>query len=330
MKATDLIPVLEIGIKNKFAMLLQSSPGVGKTDITTQVAKNMGYDLMISQPVTSDAVDYKGLPAIIDKEAKFLPYGDLQRLLTANKPLLCFFDDLGNSTQTVQDSLMHIILAREINGQKVSDQVSFVAATNRRKDATGVNGLIKALVSRFNTVLELEVDVESWKKWALKNNIPIELISFINFKPNMICNFNPADKDINNFACPRTITNLARWIQAGVESLEVWKGSVGEGFAVEFAAFYKIYKALANLPEKIILNPDSVPVPETPDILYALIGSLAYKSNEKNFDNVLKFIKRIPPEFQVFYIKDSTSRDSSLLETDAAIDFFAKNPNLIL
>lgn len=54
--------------------------------------------------------------------------------MTATKLTACFIDDLGQATPAVQAAAMQLILALTLNGHRVSDQVVFVAATNRRTD----------------------------------------------------------------------------------------------------------------------------------------------------------------------------------------------------
>jgi hypothetical protein len=334
MKAKTLIPVLETAIEKNYNTMILGSPGIGKSEIVKQVIEKLGYELMICHPVCDDVVDYKGLPSkVSNTEASFLPYGNLLRMMQADKPLVIFFDDLGQSTALVQAALMQLILERSVNGQKVSPHVRFVAASNRKKDNSGVQNILSALISRFNTVVELQTDVESWKSWALKNSVPIELIAFINFRTNLLNNFEETEKvrknEMSNFACPRTITNLGKWLKANIFEYEVWKGCVGEAFATEFKAFYDVYKSLAGLPEKVILHPQTAPVPQELNVLYALVGALAHKSTEKNINAIFEYVGRIPTEFQVFYIKDATAKNEKLMETDAYINWQLNNSHLL-
>lgn len=329
LNAKQLMPVLTKAMENKFNVLLQSSPGVGKSSLVEQIASGLNYELMISHPTISDAVDYKGFPSIVNGKAEFLPYGDLEKLINAKKPLICLFDDLGNSTPTVQASLMQIILARQINGKPVSKHVRFIACTNRRQDATGVSGLIKALVSRFHMVLEMCVDVNAWKDWAFKNDIPIEIIAFINARPDLLCNFDPKDKDIKNFPCPRTVEFLAKLIKSGINDVKCWAGCVGDGFAFEFAGFFKIYHSIATLPNQIILKPKDAPIPEENNIRYALMGALSHMATEKNLDAIMQYVERLNPEFQVLFVKDMARRNQEMMKTNAYITWALKNSESI-
>lgn len=342
MNASQLIPNIKIAIENNFNVLIKGKPGVGKSDILTQATESLNYELMICHPVVDDPCDYKGLPTKIgDNLADFIPYGNLLKMINAKNPLVVFFDDLGQAPQSVQAACMQLLLAREINGKKISKHVRFVAATNSRKDNAGVNGLITPLLSRFHLIVEMEAKADDWKIWAINNKMPIELISFVNFRPYLLegkmINTSgvtidvPVTKEIENFACPRTIANLGKWIKAGVEDINIWAGCVGTAFATEFMGFYNIYKQLGSLPDKVINNPANAPIPDKPDIMYALMGALSHKATEVNFEAIIQYITRkdFPTEFSVFFIKDSTTRKPNLAETDAFILWSSQNKNYI-
>jgi len=54
----------------------------------------------------------KGLPFVVNNNAEFLPFGNLRKLINADKLTVCFFDDLGQATPAVQSSAMQLILSR--------------------------------------------------------------------------------------------------------------------------------------------------------------------------------------------------------------------------
>lgn len=118
-------------------VLLTGAPGVGKSSIVEAAAKQNGFDLILSHPVVSDPTDAKGLPwpGKDGESATFLPFGDLAQALKATRPTVWFLDDLGQASPAVQASYMQLLLARRVNGHKLPDCVTFVAATNRRSDA---------------------------------------------------------------------------------------------------------------------------------------------------------------------------------------------------
>lgn len=319
MKPSEIIPVLRIALENKYPILLTSSPGIGKSEIITQVVKELGYDLAIEHPVISDPCDAKGLPAIVNGKADFMPYGNLRRMMETTTPLSCFIDDLGQSPNSVQASYMQLLLAREIGGKKISNEVRFIAATNGRKDQAGVSGIITPLINRFYAILQLDINVEDWCKWAFNNNVPVELISFAQFRPELLeKGFNEkSGKELKAYATPRSVKFLGDWMNKGVMDVGIWSGCVGEAFATEFSGFYKIWKEVGNLIPQILMNPKKARIPdEKPDHQYAVCAALAYKATEGNIDSIGTYLDRFENgEFRVFTWKCLTARDKSLCNT---------------
>lgn len=336
MKITELKKFLPIAIANKQNVLLVGSPGLGKSDVIISIVKEMGMEIMIQHPVVSNPIDFKGLPVsgTIDNKlvADFIPYGDLQKMIETENDLVVFFDDLGAGTSpSVQAAIMQIILAREINGKKISDKVRFIAATNDKTDNAGVSGLITPLLSRFAGIFKIEVDADSWINWAIHNNMPHELIAYIKAKPSMLSTFDSKNKNIENFACPRTIANLGKWINNGVVNHEVWAGAVGEIFATEFMAFYKICTSIATLPAEIIKNPLTAQIPAKPDVLYFVLTALANKTkDEKIFASVLTYLKRLPKEYESFAVKLITTKQPKMKETSLFINWHVENQDVVV
>ena len=318
MRPKQLNQAIKFAIKNKYPLLIKGSPGIGKTQILTQACLETGTELIVSHPVVSDPTDYKGLPFPTKDgtEATFLPFGDLLKLINADKPTVFFLDDIGQASSSVQASLMHLLLARRINGHAVSEHVVFLAATNRRQDRAAVQGILEPVKSRFAAILELEVNVDDWVDWAIENGTPFELIAFIRYRPNLLQNFQPT-ADIINTPSPRTVAYVGKMMNAGLPKdteYEMISGAAGEGFAAEFLGFLKVYRDLPDI-EKLIADPMSADVPTEPSTLFAVCGSLSAKANKKNLGNIIKFTDRLPGEFQVLLIKDAIKRNKSLSNT---------------
>lgn len=332
MKATQLFSLLQFAIKNREAILIKGMPGIGKTDIAHAACNGLA-DLIVSHPVVSDPTDYKGLPFADakGKSAHFLPFGELQSLIDASKPTVFFLDDLGQAAPSVQAAAMQLILSRHINGHKVSEHVTFMAATNRKADMAGVSGILEPVKSRFATIVELEPDVEEWVAWALKNNMPSELIAFIRFRPAHLTAWKPT-KDIVNTPSPRTIAAIGRMQRAGLSmdlEREVFMGACGEAFATEYVAFLEQVKSMPDI-DKVILDPDRAEVPREPSVRYAMIGALVQRMDKSNIANIIKYLDRMPKELAVVCMKDAKQRDITLLQNAAAITWMTQNHSVVI
>lgn len=286
--------------------------------------------MILSHPVVSDPTDYKGLPfASKDGEtANFLPFGELNRLINAKKPTVFFLDDLGQAPVSVQAAVMQLILARRINGHKVSDQVTFFAATNRKSDMAGVAGLLEPVKSRFASIIELEIDVDNWVQWGIqKGNMPTELMAFARFKPELLEKGFVPSKEIKNSPCPRTFASVGRLQVAGLPAdmeYEAFMGAAGEGFATEYCAFLKMYRNLPDLNE-IVKNPKGIAIPTAPDVKYAMGSALAAKMDDKNIAAIMVYLERMPGEVQVTCMKEMKLRSPQLMQTKTFIEWATKN-----
>lgn len=340
MTPTQLTMYATFCFQNNFNLLVKGKPGIGKTDIIKAAAKDAKIRLRISHPVVKDPTDYKGLPfaAAGADRASFLPYGDLYDLMNTEEPLIFFMDDLGQAAPTVQAAVMQIILEREIDGNKISDHVRFIAATNRKEDKAGVSGILEPVKSRFASIVELEVTTDDWVKWALNNNMPVELIAFIRFRPALLDDFKPS-KDIVNSPSPRTVASIGKQQTAGLTKIpgitkefenEVYKGAAGEAFAIEYMAFLEIFRNMPNV-DQIIMNPTSAAVPTEAGILFALSGAMAHRMSDTNISACITYLKRIPGEFMASCVKDAITRKPQLTNTRGFIDFASSDVgNMIL
>lgn len=332
MKPSQLKDFLKFSIGHRLNVLITGKPGIGKSDIVSQACLEDNARLIISHPAVSDPTDYKGLPfPDANGTAKFLPFGDLHELINADSPTVYFLDDLGQAPPSVQAAVMQLLLARRVNGHVISDKVSFISATNRREDKAHVQGLLEPVKSRFATIVELEVTTDDWVKWALEHNMPIPLIAFIRFKPDLLDKFE-ASKDMVNSPTPRTVAHIGKIQNAGLPpdlEFEVFKGAAGEGFSAEYTAFLKIYRELPSVDE-IILNPAKAPVPESVAARYGLTGALGARMNDQNIDPIIKYLTRLPKEFDIATLQNAITRDRNIMNTKAFIEWGAKNHNVVL
>lgn len=328
MTPKELKAVLLVTCAHRLPVLIKGAPGVGKSDIVNQVCKELDMDMVLMHPVVSDPCDFKGQPWVVDGEALFLPYGDLKQLMTAEKPTIAFLDDIGQAPAVVQAAAMQLILARQVNGHKISDDVVFLAATNRREDRAGVTGILEPVKSRFASIIELEPDVDEWIEWAFDHDMPAELIGFAHFRPALL-HSGKATSDIVNHPCPRTFAAAGRLIKAGLTGVEVLGGALGEGCAVELVGFMRVFKSLPNIAG-IILDPEHAKVPEEPAALYAVASALVERISKDNIPQILKYAKRLPAEFSVMLVRDAIRSNPEIESTKAFIKWAVAHKDILL
>lgn len=324
IKPSQLEALLAKTIPAKLPVLITGAPGVGKSDIVAAAAAAAGADLLIMHPVVSDPTDFKGMPWVANGKASFLPFGDLQQLINAKKLTVCFLDDLGQAPQSVQAAAMQLILSRRVNGHKVSDHVVFVAATNRRQDRAGVQGILEPVKSRFVMIVELQTDAVDWRAWAAQNSVAPEVISFIAFRPEHLSNFQPTS-DMTNSPCPRTWNGVSKQLALDLPPdlvLPAVQGAVGDAVAAEFVGFLRIWQNMVS-PDLVLTTPDTAPMPDEPSAMWALMGALGHRVRKESMGRFCRYLERMEKAghgaFVALALQLATSRDKSLTQTAAYV-----------
>lgn len=321
MRSSLLIQTIEDRFKAGILrpIYLIGPPGGGKTQITKQTADKLGIGFKIIHAPLKQPEDL-GLPVVSVKRdsVKFLvPLDDfpMEGSDCPDKGILVI-DELAQAENSLQKIFANLMQERTLHGYKLKPGWLILATGNRAKDRAGANRVLSHLMNRMTTI-ELEPHLDDFCEWYMNQpDCKFEGLSFLRFRPNLLMNFDP-QQDLN--PTPRS------WVEGVFRSMgtvpaeaemEVFKGDVGEGAAAEFVGFLQIYRTLPD-PDVILLNPDKHAVPKESQTLYALSGALAQRATSVNFDRVMAYANRMPPEFGVIIVRTATQRDKSISETKA-------------
>ena len=330
MRPTHISQFLARAIEARLPILITGAPGVGKSELVEQAARDAHADLILSHPAVADPTDAKGLPWISadQQSATFLPFGELAQAIKATTPTVWFLDDLGQAPASVQASFMQLLLARRVNGHALPDCVTFVAATNRRTDRAGVTGILEPVKSRFVSIVELEPHLDDWCQWAFSAGMPPELVAFLRFRPDLLCAFTPS-ADLTNCPLPRTWAHVGKLLALGLPQAiqhAALAGAVGEGAAVEFSAFLRLYAELPNI-DGILIDPDAGTIPTQPATLYAVATALGMRSTVQNFGRIARYAQRLVDaqhgEFAALLVRDCARREKGIMQTTAFVQLMS-------
>lgn len=329
MRPKTLTGLLTKSFRNGRRVLIKGKPGIGKSDIVAQAAKEIGAELLISHPAISDPTDYKGMPALVGNgKAEFVPFGDLNALIEAKSLTVAFLDDIGQAAPAVQAALMQLVLARRVNGHRISDHVVFCGATNDTSHMASVSGMIEPLKSRWDTIVELEVNLQDFSEWWIDNALPPEPLAYVRNAPQDLSDFKPT-RELRNSPSPRGWTSIGQWHRDGIVDLEVFSGAIGEGAATKYWGFLDMANQLPSL-DQILLDPQGTPVPTSTGALFFIASGLARKATSSNFNRITQYASRMPKEFDVVCVRDSFRLDKSISNCPAFVDWSVKNSEVLL
>ena len=309
MKITALIPILEHAAVVRQQVLIVGAPGIGKTQITEQVARRKGLDLITLHPAIAEPTDFRGFPWLVQENgeasARFVAFEQLAAMMAADQPTLVFIDDLGQASEGVQKALMQLIWGRKIAGKAMSDQVFFWGATNDTTHDAGVQRLLAPVKGRFHTILHAEPDLPSWEAWAMGARMPPSLIAFIRARPQLLHQFE-ATVEIKNSPSPRTVAMMGEIERAGYAETalpELFTGAAGKGVATEYLAFRKLHLEMID-PATALAAPERFPVPDAAQVdkLYMLAVGVGQMAEAGNFEQVIAVAGRLPDEYAALMI----------------------------
>jgi len=293
-----------------YIVAIQGAPGGGKTQIIIGAAQECGMDVILEHLSIADPTDYKGFPVMRkDGTCVFAPIGLIAKLLAIKKRTVVFIDDLGQAPHAVQAALMQLLHGGRLNDvQLPMDLITWVIATNGMGDRAAVQAVLEPVKSRCWSLLELQVDVNDWCRWAYKSGkIAEEIIAFIRFKPEHLDKFEPT-REWKNSPCPRTVEHASDLFRLGITDKDVLAGACGEAWALDFLSFLRVYKDLPSI-DGILIEPTNAVIPQTIGARWAVSSGLVKRASSQNIGRILTYLKRLSTsagsrDFEVMTVKD--------------------------
>lgn len=309
---------------------LKGPPGTAKSAIVQEIADEYNLKLIDLRLAQCDVTDLLGFP-YIDKERMRARYVPMETFPLETDPLpvdangkqmsgwLLFLDEFNSADRDIQKGAYKLIHEKVIGNVPLHKKVAIVAAGNREIDGAIVEEMSSALRSRL-IHLNIRPDNKDWLAWARNVGIDVRITSFIEWKPNRLYTFDPAAGDAQEtYACYRTWDYTNRLI-SGItdltkepDLLPSLAGTLSEGVAREFLAYLKNFSNLPKLSQ-IIANPEGIPLPKEPGTQYAITGAIGANANDQNIDPLMRFVERLPVEFQIITLREVVRRQPALMQ----------------
>lgn len=318
IKIKQAMSLITACIKAKLVPMVAGSPGIGKSNIAYQLAAENQLKVIDMRLSQCDPTDLLGFPSIVGKKAGYVP---METFPIEGDPIpegyngwLLFLDEFNSASTAVQAAAYKLVLDRMVGLLHLHKNVAIVCAGNLETDGAIVQPMSTALQSRL-VHFELVVDAEEWCDWAMTKGIDHRCTDYIKFKPGNLYTFQPNHTD-KTYACPRTwefANRILKNVDTGdMDLLPLLAGTLSEGVAREFITFIKIYDSLPKMSD-IQDKPETVRVPEEPSILFALTGSISHNMTQSTAGQLIKYVSRLPAEFQVVTLRDCVRRNKEML-----------------
>ncbi len=279
-------------------VLILGAPGIGKSYIFSEMAKELGAELRTAHLENMEAVDIDGMPIPVpDKgECAFVP--NKLFVFEPGKKYILLLDELTSCNPATQLAAMKLMLDRTIAGDtKIPDSVFIVAAGNRSEDGSKVYTLLSTASNRL-AHLEIENDVSNWLTWGRQNGIHPNILGFIGYKPSYLHMMDEEQaaatedgvkksSNTGRYSGPwysnRSVAAASDLVWA-VDNGEIDEGDLhdqvamecGDAFALEFCAFRKVAGAYDNVRDIMIDPTKKVSIPQKADMKFAFASAVVY------------------------------------------------------
>lgn len=275
-------------------------PGIGKSEIVEQIAKENGMKLEILMLTQIDSQDLRGIqyPDPVSKRMVYYP----PEFLPDNNspPTILFLDELTGAEPRLQVSAYQLLLSRRIGNYFLPDNCYVCAAGNGPSDGAIAYEMGTALASRLLHI-GVQAEPRSWIEWALANNIHNSIITLIQLKGDLL---EQTDSQLDRGDLigpnPRAWARVSKILNnVGVENRSLAEplveGLVGRSAAADLFLTAEEMKGLPNPSKILAMNENEFlsVIPKTVPTLYGLTYSLvSYADQVPLMEKAIKFLSK--------------------------------------
>lgn len=240
-------------------VLLMGPPGIGKTQIMEQIAKECNIGLVaytITHHTRQSAI---GLPFIKEKEYGGKTYSVTEYTMseiiaavydkierTGMKEGILFIDEINCVSETLAPTMLQFLQCKTFGNQKVPEGWMIVAAGNPPEYNKSVREFDVVTLDRIKKI-DVEADYEVWKEYAYKTGIHPAILAYLEIKKDYFYRMETT-VDGKVFVTARGWEDLSRLIQVyerqgkTVDREVVYQYLQYLKIAKDFANYYELYK----------------------------------------------------------------------------------------
>lgn len=316
---------------------LLGAPGIGKTSITRQTAKELGINYIEINP-TMPADEVCGIPDLIRVEGQDTKTDYAMPAWFPNDPewqgIICL-DDALQGDRMMQQTIANLIHARNLRGHPLPDGAMLILTGNRLEDKAGVTKTLSHLADRLDYI-NIEADPTAWiDDFAVPSGIDPRVIAWIHMDKAKLNMFDPNAKKSPTSRSWEAVSDALFYLDT-IKGEPYYNkfahaklsGAIGVGPAIEFWAFCTRFEDMPNLDD-IIKNPETHKIDYKLDIQYAIAIGLSNYVDNKSFGPAVKFLSRMTPDMMVLMVKLAIKRSPALKESQAWREWALANQEIL-
>ena len=298
----DELGEYQIPLIRQRPILLIGAPGIGKTQIMDQIARECKIALVsytITHHTRQSAV---GLPMINEAEYDGKKYAVTEYTMseiisslyqkmkdTGLKEGILFIDEINCVSETLAPTMLQFLQCKTFGNQAVPEGWIIVAAGNPPEYNKSVRDFDMVTLDRVR-YMNVEADYNVWKKYARKQHINDAILSYLELKPN---HFYKVEADVDGlwFVTARGWEDLSNLMDVyGSLNITVTQQVVKEfihheDIAEDAAAYFELYRKYED-----DYGIDSILEGKTPTKVFARLFDAAFDERISVVNLVLKGI----------------------------------------
>lgn len=294
-------------------MLLMGPPGIGKTQIMEQIARECEIGLVaytITHHTRQSAI---GLPFIQDKIYDGKSYSVTEYTMseiiaavyekieqTGHKEGILFIDEINCVSETLAPTMLQFLQCKTFGNQKVPDGWIIVAAGNPPEYNKSVREFDIVTLDRIKKI-DVEADYEVWKEYAYQAEIHPAILSYLELKrENFYCIETTIDGKV--FATARGWEDLSQLLKV----YEILGKKVDREVVHQYIQHWKIAKDFAVYLELFEKYKKDYGLEQILKGIYSkdTIEKLSYASFDERFSVVGMLIGKLSELFKDAYLAD--------------------------
>lgn len=288
-------------------VVAMGSPGIGKSSLLKQVAKDTGLKpVYIDAPVTD--LSLLAMPTIENKRT----YSALHEQWQPEIPSVYMLDEVFKARGPSLLMFTRFMLERNICGFDIHPNSIVIGTSNLTTDGVGdsTQGHVNNRVTR---VIMRNPTTDEWITWALQNDIDPIIMAWVDQNPHSLAsylekgqennpyNFNPKQQSAG-FVSPRSLEKASHIVKhrdkLGIEITRAGLvGTVGASAGMDMNAYFTLKDQLPKL-DTIAKNPKEASMPSNIAAQLMLVFSMVTAVSKQTFDAHFEYMQKFPLEIQ--------------------------------